>query len=66
MKFCNIGTILMKLRKHDKNISHTHTIEDEAQFKTPLLLDLIDDDNLKQKIRKNPAIVHEFITITGR
>ena len=57
---------MFKLRKHDKNKSATHTIEDEAVLKLPYLMDMISDENVKEKLRKNPLIVEEFIQITGR
>lgn len=41
MKFANLGSILLKLRKHDKNKSGYHTIEDEAAFKMPYLMRFI-------------------------
>lgn len=66
LRFSNIGSILLKLRKHEKNKSATHTLQDEAEFKVPYLLSLLSEDPICEKIRVNPKIVEEFIIITGR
>ena len=66
IKFGNIGTTLLKLRKHNKNYSNSHTIQDEVTIKIQLLMKILSDNEiLCQKLKSNP-IIDEFITITGR
>ena len=46
-KFANIGSVLLKLRKHAKNYSSTHSLDDELDFKLPYLLSFT---NLNEKL----------------
>ncbi|CDW81295.1 UNKNOWN [Stylonychia lemnae] len=65
-KFANLGIVLVKLRKHGNNKSLKHTIDNEADFKLNYLSTFIKNVELLSKLRANPNIVKEFITITGR
>ena len=57
LNFANLGSIILKLRKHKKNYSSTHTVEDEAHFKLAFLSRYLSDEHLKEKLHKNPIIV---------
>ena len=65
LKFANIGIVLLKLRKHNKNYSNNQTLEDEIEFKMPFLLQICgNEENLYQKIKNNKNIVKDFINAT--
>ena len=51
-KVSNIGSTLVKLRKHSNNKSANHTVEDEASFKLEYLLTFIVDEVLREKLVK--------------
>jgi hypothetical protein len=42
-KFANIGTVLLRLRKHETNVSkHSKTLKEEIALKLPLLKRYVD------------------------
>ncbi len=68
VKFANIGTVLLKLRKHASNLSGQTHVSEEIELKRNLLLELLKDKDeaLCSQIGANDEIVSEFIQITGK
>ena len=59
MKFANLGSVLLRLRKHSKNVSSKSTQDQEVALKQSVFKD-------KLNLELSTDVLREFINISGK